>query len=111
MSVEVSTSETLIRYVSEWDPRVAAHTKGGYLEGTIHLPPRSGPIKMIIQTFPAEDVDPMISNIHPILVHVVRIGKGKRDQDLEPVPNYFHWRQVQDQSEISISRTNHIAGV
>ena len=48
---------------------------------------------MIIQTYPAENVDPLISDVHPILLHVVRIGKGKREQDLEPVPTFFHWRQ------------------
>ena len=63
---------------------------------------------MIVQTFPAEDVDPAIAALHPVLLHVVRIGKvgtwsrqdltypeqGKRDQELEPVPTHFHWRQV-----------------
>ena len=33
--VEISTPG---RYISEWDPREAAHTKGGYLEGYIELP-------------------------------------------------------------------------
>ena len=30
---------------------------------------------MIVQTFPAEDVDPAIAALHPVLLHVVRIGK------------------------------------
>lgn len=94
MSVVLSTTQTLIRYISEWDPREAAHTKGGYLEGAITLPPFTGTLRMIVQTFPAEDVDPAIAALHPVLLHVVRIGKGKRDQELEPVPTHFHWRQV-----------------
>ena len=102
MSVVLSTTQTLIRYISEWDPREAAHTKGGYLEGAITLPPFTGTLRlglahgclasryfpiifvaagdhvllrMIVQTFPAEDVDPAIAALHPVLLHVVRIGK------------------------------------
>jgi len=94
VSVHLSTSQTLMRYISEWDPREAAHTKGGYLEGSISLPPFQGILRLEIQTWPAADVDPEVAEIHPILLHVVRIGKGKRDQDLEPVPNSSHWRQI-----------------
>ena len=32
------TTDTLLRYKSEWDPRVLANTKGGYLEGRIRVP-------------------------------------------------------------------------
>jgi len=94
MSIQLDTAQTLIRYISEWDPREAAHTKGGYLEGMIEVPNISGKIVMQIQTYPAEDVDPLISQVHPVLLHCVRIGKGKRDQELEPVPTYHHWKQV-----------------
>ena len=45
MSVVLSTTQTLIRYISEWDPREAAHTKGGYLEGAITLPPFTGTLR------------------------------------------------------------------
>ena len=67
--------------------------------------------RMIIQSFPAEDVDPAIGSVHPVLLHVVRIGKGKRDQDLEPVPTYFHWKQVfeiQDNNVYIINRTSEL---
>lgn len=94
MSVELTNTHTLIRYISEWDPREAAHTKGGYLEGSISLPPHTGPLSMIIQTYPAEDVEPAIATVHPVLLHIVRIGRGKREQDQEPVPTHYHWRQV-----------------
>ena len=94
MSIDLQTTQVLMRYISEWDPREAAHTKGGYLEGVIKVPEFNGKMKMVIQTYPAEDADPLIANVHPILLHVVRIGKGKRDQELEPVPTYFHWRQI-----------------
>lgn len=94
MSIELTTTQTLIRYISEWDPREAAHTKGGYLEGEILVPDFAGKLKMIVQTWPAQDADPLIREVHPILLHCVRIGRGKRDQELEPVPTYFHWKQV-----------------
>ena len=55
--------------------REAAHTKGGYLEGTISLPPFHGILRLELQTWPAADVDPEVAEIHPILLHVVRIGK------------------------------------
>ena len=106
MSVELTNTHTLIRYISEWDPREAAHTKGGYLEGTITIPPHSGPLSMIIQTYPAEDVDPAIATVHPVLLHIVRIGRGKREQDQEPVPTHYHWRQVFEISGGNVSVIN-----
>jgi len=92
-SVELHTTSNLLRYVSEWDPREKAHTKGGYIDGKIKIPNEPGKLRMTVQTYPADDVPPIISNIHPCLLHVVRIGKGKRDQDSEPVPTYYHWKQ------------------
>ena len=56
----------------------------------IKVPDFNCKMTMVIQTYPAADADPLISSVHPILLHVVRIGKGKRDQELEPVPTYFH---------------------
>ena len=29
-----------------------------------------------IATYPVDDVDPLICDLHPALLHVVRIGKG-----------------------------------
>jgi len=60
---------------------------------------------MVLQTIPDEEYarkmerelkrfgNPQIGSVHPLLLHVVRMGKGKRDNDLEPVPTYYHWRQ------------------
>ena len=36
--ISLYTTDTLLRYKSEWDPRVHANTKGGYLEGRIRVP-------------------------------------------------------------------------
>ena len=36
--ISLYTTDTLLRYKSEWDPRVDANTKGGYLEGRIRVP-------------------------------------------------------------------------
>ena len=61
MSIELQTTQVLMRYISEWDPREAAHTKGGYLEGQIKVPDFNGAMTMVIQTYPAADADPLIS--------------------------------------------------
>lgn len=109
MSIDLETTQVLMRYISEWDPREAAHTKGGYLEGHIKVPDFNGQMTMVIQTYPAADADPMISTVHPILLHVVRIGKGKRDQELEPVPTYFHWKQVFEIKDGDVSILNRLS--
>ena len=49
---------------------------------------------MTLETYPADDVDPLIASVHPCLLHVVRMGMGKRHNWLEPVPTRTHWRQV-----------------
>ena len=48
MSIELKTTQTLIRYISEWDPREAAHTKGGYLEGEISVPEHHTSVTKVI---------------------------------------------------------------
>ena len=63
------------------------------MDGKITVPNVPGKLKMIIQTYPADDIDPFVANIHPCILHVVRIGKGKREQELEPVPTSYHWKQ------------------
>jgi hypothetical protein len=93
VSIDLSTTSNLLRYISEWDPREPAHTKGGYMDGSITIPKVPGKLKMVIQTFPAPDIDPFVADIHPCILHVVRIGKGKREQELEPVPTFYHWKQ------------------
>ena len=49
---------------------------------------------MTLETFPADDVDPLVASVHPCLLHVVRMGVGKRHNWLEPVPTNTHWRQM-----------------
>ena len=36
--ISLYTTDTLLRYKSEWDPRLHAHTRGGYLDGEIRVP-------------------------------------------------------------------------
>ena len=36
--INLDTTDINLRYKSEWDPRVHANTKGGYLEGRIRVP-------------------------------------------------------------------------
>eukprot|EP00091_Calanus_sinicus_P025024 TRINITY_DN9311_c0_g1_i1.p1 TRINITY_DN9311_c0_g1~~TRINITY_DN9311_c0_g1_i1.p1 ORF type:complete len:352 (-),score=52.01 TRINITY_DN9311_c0_g1_i1:102-1157(-) len=94
--VEITNTRNKIHYASEWDPRQPAHTKGGYLEGEITISERDWPIKMTIESYPAEGVgmeDALDAGVHPAIIHNVRMGKGKREQDKEPVPNDSHWRQ------------------
>ena len=66
---------------------------------------------MYLETFPAEDVHPFVANVHPSLLHVVRIGKGKRYNHLEPVPTKIHWRQefeIQGNKVFVINRTSEL---
>eukprot|EP00092_Neocalanus_flemingeri_P004366 GFUD01004696.1.p1 GENE.GFUD01004696.1~~GFUD01004696.1.p1 ORF type:complete len:733 (+),score=113.15 GFUD01004696.1:104-2302(+) len=90
------------RYAREWDPRLPAHTKGGYLEGKIQLPKDMGNLRVVLSTVPAtplildEDIirrHPRCQEVHPTILFVVRIGRGKRMQEKEPVPNPHHWQQ------------------
>lgn len=37
-AINLYTTDILLRYKSEWDPRAHAHTKGGYLDGEIRVP-------------------------------------------------------------------------
>jgi len=111
VSINLATSANLLRYISEWDPREPAHTKGGYMDGSITIPNIPGKLKMVIQTHPASDIDPNLANIHPCILHVVRIGKGKREQGLEPVPTYYHWKQefeIEDGKVKILNRTSEL---
>jgi len=94
--ISLYTTDTLLRYKSEWDPRLHAHTKGGYLDGEIRVP-KVNPnetLFMTLETFPAEDVHPAVAGVHPCMLHLVRMGNGKRHSWLEPVPTKIHWRQM-----------------
>merc|ERR1712165_698921 len=94
--INLYTTDTLLRYKSEWDPRLHAHTKGGYLDGEIRVP-KVNPnetLFMTLETFPAEDVHPAVAAVHPCMLHLVRMGNGKRHSWLEPVPTKIHWRQM-----------------
>ena len=66
---------------------------------------------MRLETYPAEDVPPFVADVHPSLLHVVRIGKGKRYNHLEPVPTKTHWRQefeIQGNKVFVINRTSEL---
>ena len=94
--VEITNTKNKIHYASEWDPRQPAHTKGGYLDGRITIPDYDRPMKMTIQSYPAQGIgmkDALDAEVHPAIIHNVRMGRGKREQDKEPVPNDCHWRQ------------------
>ena len=93
----------LLRYVSEWDPRQAAHTKGGYVRGEICWVPREAR-RMVLTTVPCQEKARMmeaelgkkvrgVGEVHPLLLHVVRMGQNKRDNGLEPVPTFYNWKQ------------------
>merc|ERR1711936_1090335 len=74
--ITLYTQDTLLRYKSEWDPRLHAHTKGGYLDGEIRVPKvnLNETLFMTLETFPAEDVNPEVAEVHPCILHVVRMG-------------------------------------
>ena len=38
-------------------------------------------MKMTIETCPTENVPEIINNLHPLILHLVRMGKGRREQD------------------------------
>ena len=72
--------EHQFRYSSEWDPRRPGLTKGGYLEGKIHLPRDKGDLKVVISTVPEtplpldEDIirqHPGSQEVHPTIIFVV----------------------------------------
>jgi hypothetical protein len=37
-AINLYSTDILLRYKSEWDPRAHAHTKGGYLDVEIRVP-------------------------------------------------------------------------
>ena len=106
IDIDLSKSSFLQRYPSEWDPRHPGKTKGGYMQGRIGGVPEQAR-SMVLQTVPDEKYSIMmksdeelnqfpsevVSSAHPLLLHVVRMGRGKRDNELEPVPNLKHWKQ------------------
>eukprot|EP00092_Neocalanus_flemingeri_P024680 GFUD01026769.1.p1 GENE.GFUD01026769.1~~GFUD01026769.1.p1 ORF type:complete len:688 (+),score=131.79 GFUD01026769.1:284-2347(+) len=94
-TIVIKNTKNKIHYVSEWDPRKHAATKGGYLEGEITIPQYSRPMKMTIQTLPAHGKGmkkAIEAGVHPALIHNVIMGRGKRDQGKEPVPTECNWR-------------------
>ena len=94
MSIDIETEQSLFRYGSEWNPKAHAQTKGGYIQGRIALPSTRGDgrLRMSLETFPVAGVPDIISNVQPLILHYVKIGKGRREQDKEPVPNNHHWK-------------------
>lgn len=104
MDLDITTHQTLIRYVSELDPRTKGSTKGGYLKGAIKVPKVHTNLVMRLSICPTEKlveeimkeagVSQEAAMAHPLLLHNIRMGKGKlRNRDLEPVPCYKSWNQ------------------
>ena len=103
MDLDITTHQTLLRYVSELDPRVKGKTKGGYLLGAIKVPKVYTDLVMRLSICPTEKlveeimkeagVSEEAAMAHPLLLHNVRKKKGKRDRDLEPVPCSKSWNQ------------------
>ena len=76
----------LFRYASEWDPRVAGHTKGGYLEGKLVLPKDKENLRVVFSTVTDSplNLEPEISRkfpesteIHPTLLYCLRCSERK----------------------------------
>ena len=69
----------LLRYVSEWDPRLSSHTRGGYHTGRISGVPDTA-TKMVLSYVPDKYQPGM--EAHPLLLHVVRISNNKGSRAL-----------------------------
>ena len=102
--LELETTQVLLRYVSECDPRGQENgkgtTKGGYLKGRVNVPFQGGPLLMRFDLVPTEYVVQKIRKdnknwpdeivmAHPNIIHNIRFRNGKRNCHLEPVP-YNH---------------------
>merc|ERR1719320_1103906 len=104
----LESAKSKIHYVSEVDPRHPAHPRRGYLDGKIKVPEYGRPMKMTILSWPAPGDGmkaALEAEVHPSIIHNVRIGRGKREQNKEPVPSACHWRQhylIQDEGSVSI---------
>ena len=103
VSFDLVLKSMLLRYVSEWDPRRPASTKGGYVRGEIAGVPHNA-ARIILTTVPSEDCASVLEAelgdrledaglLHPLLLHVVRMRPGRRDNELEPVPTHYNWKQ------------------
>ena len=49
---------------------------------------------MTISTFPVSELEQAEVMLHPLLLHRVHKGSGRRFQELEPMPSSEHWRQT-----------------
>ena len=102
--LDLETTQVLLRYVSECDPRGQENgkgtTKGGYLKAKVNVPFQGRPLLMRFDLVPTDDVVQKIRAAHPLLpdevvmahpniIHNIRFRNGKRNCHLEPVP-YNH---------------------
>jgi len=102
--LDLETTQVLLRYVSECDPRGQENgkgtTKGGYLKGRVKVPFQGRSLLMRFDLVPTEDVVQKIRAAHPHfpdevvmahpnIIHNIRFRNGKRNCHLEPVP-YNH---------------------
>ena len=49
---------------------------------------------MTLSTFPAPELEQAEVMLHPLLLHRVHLGSGRRYQEFEPMPSSEHWRQT-----------------
>ena len=66
------------------------------MEGEITIPKYDKSMILTIQSYPAPGVgmeEALVAEVHPAIIHNVRMGQGKREQGKEPVPSDCHWRQ------------------
>merc|ERR1711953_969405 len=97
------SSQHLFRYASEWDPRAPGHTKGGYLQGQLHLPKHAGDLRIVLSTVADKPMvleeeirrtHPDLENVHPTILFIIRKVKGNRRMtDKETIPNHKNWKQ------------------
>ena len=107
--LELETTQVLLRYVSECDPRGQENgkgtTKGGYLKGRVNVPFQGSSLLMRLDLVPTDDVvekmrkaHPHLSDqavmAHPNIIHNIRFRNGKRNCHLEPVP-FNHSTQLE----------------
>ena len=87
---------------TEWVLRKHAHTKGECLEGEIKLSRNMGDLRDVLSTVPTKplalDKDlieqyPKSQEIHPTILTIVRMDRGKQMQEKEPIPNGHHLQQ------------------
>ena len=107
--LKLTTTQTLLRYVSECDP-LNKRSKGGYLEGRVDVPfqgqqlvmtidivPSTDLVDTIIKAFPKEKFPHLSSEAvralgmtHPNLIHHFRFAAYNKSRDYHKEPAIFN---------------------